>query len=1230
MRWTFAGTLRLVGVVGMLSLLGSEPVLGDEGRALGGVFGLDTRARAPAAAFGLGGAFELSTLQIAGRVLRAGDQEPLEAAVVEVAGATAVTAADGAFALVGVRPGLRYAVTASASGHGSGRVEDVEVEQGRAVRDLVLSLDAVEEKYSVSSLLMPSGVPSSLMQGGTVVRYFQVRDGTGQPAAGVQVEGRPGDVSCRSDAAGIAAVRVPWAQLGDAAVGSRVRVQVAEVGGRSLGVRPTFMVEIAPRTQALEWRSSGYAQKAMGGAQGRGGICIRLEENDGDGDFDWMQIGIVGEGATAAGDVVLGPLREVGNASGSGSGPGPVSEDRYGFAYPERTSARARAQYALVAGGLAGELHPQLVNLLGFAQGRLVGGGVLDKARTYSGRGLQVPSGSAAQARANAGVLAYETDARLAAGADLGAQGRGLLLWSASPASGAVSLRLGASGPVRAAGRGGLILEDAASVLGAAAFAGLEPRGQVGGSIEVFFHNERLSRIELETVKRGVWGYDIGTEFLLGGGIDDATWKGRLVEALTRITITGPETYLQNALVSNPLGRSLARRQVEALEVGGATLQRLVNSLSEALVRFHNDAGLTITYVKEMGRVRPAESVAIDLPGQADFYSPLASATPGTAPFERQKRLVVERGAWIAGALRPLELYADDAFVATAEGVLSALLQEMIDGMGESATRAFSKVDLHVQDDAETIVGIGRAVLQVPAGAVAADVGHIGARAWSWWGPAPQASPASLSAAEFAQRRRIADLARRAAHLNYGIGGFYRFLPAGEVLETPARLHLVYGADEVAELDEADLAIYAYDEETGIWLLVGGKVNVQGNVVEADIAELGLFTLAPRVPDGTFELVADRPRLPADAASVALISSGPIRNNDGRLVAEGTLFDVRATGGAILAEDEDAARDGLQLAAAEGRLSFPFRSGGVALPVDIVVRNTAGRAQGRITLELTDAVPPAAPTGLSAVWRAGVAVLRWDASAAADVAGYRIYYNEGRSEPPYTGVAAPPGQASPVDLGAHGVARLRGLDPEQVYYFAASAYDIAGNESALSASVAAEVDATNAGMAGDFDGNGHIDFADYFLFVERFGAVPGDVGFEARYDLDGDGRVDFGDLFILGEHFDQIALGKLLALTRQQAQLPAAPELAQNYPNPFNTTTLIRYAVPQTEEVALSIRDILGRPVRQLARGQMHPGRYTARWNGVDERGRPVASGVYIYILQVGDVRQVRRLVLLH
>ena len=1226
MRWTVGGILCLVG------LLGSEPALGDEGRALGGVFGLDTRGRAPAAAFGLGGAFELSTLQIAGRVLRAGDQEPLEGAVVEAAGATAVTAADGTFALVGVRPGLRYAVTAFASGHESGRVKDVEVEQGWSGRDLVLNLDAVEEKYSVSSLLIPSGVPASLMQGGTVVRYFQVRDETGQPAAGVQVKGRPGDVSCRSDAAGIAAVRVPWAQLGDGAVGSRVRVQVAEIDGRALGVRPTFMVEIAPRTQALEWRSSGYTRKAMalGSAPGRGGVCIRLEENDGDGDFDWMQIGIVTEGATAVGDAVLGPLHEVGNDSENGSGPGPIGEDRYGFAYPERVSARARAQYALVAAGLAGELHPQLVNLLGFAQGRLIGGGVLDKARTYSGRGLQVPSGGAARARANADILAYETDASLAAGADLGARGRGLLLWSRAAASGASSLRLGTSGPVRVAGQGGLVLEHAGSVLGAAAFAGLGPRGQVGGSIEVFFHNERLSRIELETVKRGVWGADIGTEFLLGGEIDDAAWNGRLVEALTRITITGPETGLQNALVSNPLGRALTLRQVEALEVGGATLQRFVNLLSEALVQLQNDAGLTITYVKEMGRIRLAESVAIDLPGQTDFHSPIASPTPGTAPFERQKRLVVERGAWIAGALRPLELYADDAFVAAAEGTLSALLQEMIDGMGDRATQAFSEVDLQVQDEAETIVGIGRAVLQVPADAVGADMLHIGVRAWSWWGPAPQAGPASLSAAEFAERRRIADLARRAAHLNYGIGGFYRFLPAGAVLEIPARLRLAYGADEVAEVDETDLAIYAYDEETGIWLLVGGKVDVQGNVVEADIAELGLFTLAPRVPDGTFELVADRPHLPADAASVALISSGPIRNNDGHFVTEGTLFDVRATGGAILAQDEDAARDGLQLAAVEGRLSFPFRAGGVALPVDIVARSAAGRAQGRITLELTDAIPPAAPTGLSAVWRAGVAVLRWDASAAADVAGYRIYYNEGRSEPPYTGVATPPGQASPVDLGAHSVARLRGLDPEQAYYFAASAYDIAGNESVLSASVAAEVDATDAGMAGDFDGNGRIDFADYFLFVERFGAVPGDVEFEARYDLDGDGRIDFGDLFVLAGHFDQIALGKLLALTRQQAQLPAVPELAQNYPNPFNTTTLIRYAVPQTDEVALSICDILGRPVRHLARGRMHPGRYTARWNGVDERGRPVASGVYIYLLQVGDVRQVQRLVLLH
>jgi len=80
--------------------------------------------------------------------------------------------------------------------------------------------------------------------------------------------------------------------------------------------------------------------------------------------------------------------------------------------------------------------------------------------------------------------------------------------------------------------------------------------------------------------------------------------------------------------------------------------------------------------------------------------------------------------------------------------------------------------------------------------------------------------------------------------------------------------------------------------------------------------------------------------------------------------------------------------------------------------------------------------------------------------------------------------------------------------------------------------------------------------------------------------------------------------------------LPTAYRLQQNYPNPFNAETVLHYSLPYDGEVELAIYDLLGRRVRTLESGFKTAGEYVMKWNGVDEKGRSVASGVYFYRLQ--------------
>jgi len=96
----------------------------------------------------------------------------------------------------------------------------------------------------------------------------------------------------------------------------------------------------------------------------------------------------------------------------------------------------------------------------------------------------------------------------------------------------------------------------------------------------------------------------------------------------------------------------------------------------------------------------------------------------------------------------------------------------------------------------------------------------------------------------------------------------------------------------------------------------------------------------------------------------------------------------------------------------------------------------------------------------------------------------------------------------------------------------------------------------------------------------------------------------------------------------QSGSTPAAFALLANTPNPFNPSTLIKYELPQQVEVKLVIFDLVGRQVRTLVDQRQQAGRYAVTWDGRNEQGQSVASGVYLYQLRAGNFVQVRRMAL--
>jgi hypothetical protein len=104
-----------------------------------------------------------------------------------------------------------------------------------------------------------------------------------------------------------------------------------------------------------------------------------------------------------------------------------------------------------------------------------------------------------------------------------------------------------------------------------------------------------------------------------------------------------------------------------------------------------------------------------------------------------------------------------------------------------------------------------------------------------------------------------------------------------------------------------------------------------------------------------------------------------------------------------------------------------------------------------------------------------------------------------------------------------------------------------------------------------------------------------------------------------------------LDITTGIIEYPVTPtkfELAQNYPNPFSNETAISYKLNQQSDVQVTIYDILGREVKTYSLKQQGTGKHGITWDGKNNLGMKVSSGVYLYKVKSGDETQVKKMVL--
>lgn len=151
------------------------------------------------------------------------------------------------------------------------------------------------------------------------------------------------------------------------------------------------------------------------------------------------------------------------------------------------------------------------------------------------------------------------------------------------------------------------------------------------------------------------------------------------------------------------------------------------------------------------------------------------------------------------------------------------------------------------------------------------------------------------------------------------------------------------------------------------------------------------------------------------------------------------------------------------------------------------------------------------------------------------------------------------------------------------------------------------------------------------LVIENIDRIPPDM--KAILVLDNDKRFTLSSGFELDLPREvesaKLIIGREAYTSNEIASLlPNDFSLGQNYPNPFNPETSIQYALPEAGDVKIEVYNVLGQRVKSLVDEFLPAGYHSVTWDGTDNRGVRVASGVYFYRMASGDYNSYRKMLL--
>ncbi len=198
----------------------------------------------------------------------------------------------------------------------------------------------------------------------------------------------------------------------------------------------------------------------------------------------------------------------------------------------------------------------------------------------------------------------------------------------------------------------------------------------------------------------------------------------------------------------------------------------------------------------------------------------------------------------------------------------------------------------------------------------------------------------------------------------------------------------------------------------------------------------------------------------------------------------------------------------------------------------------------------------------------------------------------------------------------------------------------------------------------DINNDGSVSIFDLVLVATHFGSRLGNANYNAAADPNGDGVIDVSDLLLVAQSIGvgaappiytsenlsllinlyamieeipypdggiELVKDLLKRLIREYS--PSQTKLLHNYPNPFNPETWIPYQLASDSRVSITIYDVSGRRVRLLDLGIQPKGSYVTKdkaayWDGKNDAGESVSSGIYIYQMNAGTYRLTKKMVI--